>query len=64
MVIGGFMSAADARLIAAAPDLLEACRAALKRFDENIRGQRPFLHALNEYAPLLRNAIAKAEGEP
>ncbi len=49
----------DARLIAAAPELLEACKAALAHIDE---------HGVADYiadaavAEILRDAISKAEG--
>jgi hypothetical protein len=50
---------ANAALIAAAPDLLSACRAALAAFDgSNIRIAAEYVGAVGE----LRDAIAKAEG--
>jgi hypothetical protein len=48
---------ANARLIAAAPELLEACRAAL--FGAN---HIDCVRAMQEVVPLIRAAIAKAEG--
>lgn len=55
---GPEVNAANARLIAAAPDLLAACKAALKwiEADESTHG-RPFGEG-----KVLRAAIAKAEG--
>ena len=48
---------ANARLIAAAPDLLEACEAALTLLDSRADENGP------DRWLLLRNAIAKARGE-
>lgn len=50
---------ANARLIAAAPDLLEACRYALVRLEVIERDKGVHSH---ETIPELRAAIAKAEG--
>ena len=47
---------ANARLIASAPELLEACKEALKEFNE--MGYTP-----NYADNMLREAIAKAEGD-
>ncbi len=52
---------ANARLIAAAPDLLEACEAALANLDY-LREQWGF-HASREMTGKLRAAVAKANGE-
>lgn len=52
---------ANARLIAAAPELLEALKLAYQQFDDAIHCRRPSMHPL-EYAKVLRAAIAKAEG--
>lgn len=49
----GVMADANARLIAAAPDLLEACEAVLLRDDV----------ANDEIGDILRAAIAKAKGQ-
>jgi len=51
---------ADARLIAAAPDLLEACERVLRSIDWATTEDR--LTAVQE-GQVLRNAIAKAKGE-
>jgi len=48
--VGGRMSLADARLIAAAPELLEACEIAYQSDDLSVKD-------------ILRAAIAKAKGE-
>lgn len=54
---------ANAALIAAAPDLLEACKEALS-FSETLNGG-PFSEGLpSETESHLRAAIAKAEGKP
>lgn len=50
-------ASANARLIAAAPDLLAAIRETVRRFDEN-----DATDALEAVDTLLRAAIAKAEG--
>lgn len=50
-LISGWMSEEDAKLLAAAPELLEACHQALQAV--------PTTHGVFE---TLRNAIAKAEG--
>lgn len=55
-VIGDENSEANARLIAAAPDLLEAARHALETIEDYINGGKNL-----ETATVLRNAIAKAE---
>lgn len=56
-------AAANARLIAAAPDLLEACKAALAIFDERRDKYLPRGISDDEFADtVLRPAIAKAEG--
>lgn len=50
---------ANARLIAASPDLLEACKAALRAFDgSNIRIAAEHVYAVG----MLRDVIRKAEG--
>lgn len=49
---------ADARLIAASPDLLEACRAAL----DQMRSSDDFKIRRGHQAAALERAIAKAEG--
>lgn len=51
---------ANANLIAAAPDLLEACRSALKVIEENIPVTAKV--SVAGIARILRAAIAKAEG--
>lgn len=48
---------ANARLIACAPELLEACIEAISLFDEY-----PELHEMKGTFEVLTNAIAKAEG--
>ena len=55
---GGKVNPADARLIAAAPELLRACRAALVSVigDEHFQEFRPLIDTL-------KTAIAKATGE-
>jgi hypothetical protein len=54
---------ANARLIAAAPDLLEACREALKLI-ANLREDCPvFGFGEDEVEQVIRAAIAKAQGE-
>jgi hypothetical protein len=51
---------ANARLIAAAPDLLEACEAALAAFDgSNIRLASEYVGAVG----LLRDALSKAKAQ-
>lgn len=54
---------ADADLIAAAPELLEACQEALRHclctFAQRMSG-----HLVDCFAPQLEAAIAKAEGNP
>jgi len=54
-------SLANASLIAAAPDLLEAARGALSLVEELARGRMPDLHRYG-WGETLRSAIAKAEG--
>lgn len=49
--------AANARLIAAAPDLLAACKAAIVKFKHTP------LDRISVAADMLRDAIAKAEGK-
>ena len=49
---------ANARLMAAAPDLLACCRAMLELHESGSWGAPP-----GEYLPALRAAIAKATGE-
>lgn len=51
----GLMSAADAHLIEAAPDLLAALKAVLAVWDEGTRGTTPFPEQQ------VRTALAKAE---
>ncbi|HMU15856.1 MAG TPA: hypothetical protein PKC95_00295 [Thauera aminoaromatica] len=51
---------ADARLIAAAPDLLEACQTVLAGFDRGIAVDANTVNGL--VAARLRSAVAKAEG--
>jgi hypothetical protein len=63
---------ADARLIAAAPDLLEACKAVLEQFDSGALVRNTDSDGLSDWAlravkPLkaladMKAAIAKAEG--
>jgi hypothetical protein len=57
---------ANARLIAAAPDLLAACRVTLEDFIQLMEGHcpqgSPEEEAVNLVAGMLRAAIAKAEG--
>jgi hypothetical protein len=52
-------SDADAALIAAAPDLLDACRAALARIESDIDGKIPSKETVK-----LRAAIARAQSAP
>jgi hypothetical protein len=52
------LSEADARLIAAAPDLLDACKAALVEVQRTISSHTSF----NNTMDVLEAAIAKAEG--
>ena len=59
---------ANARLIAAAPDLLEACTELFKAFEQLLPGIgkivcRDYAN-INEAPILARAAIAKAEGKP
>lgn len=56
--VSAFMSIADARLIAAAPELLNACRAYDEWADKTYCND-PGLHAIRE---AMRAAIAKATG--
>ncbi|HSW34698.1 MAG TPA: hypothetical protein VLH36_13890 [Steroidobacteraceae bacterium] len=61
--IGGITVAernANARLIAAAPDLLEACQTVLAGFDRGIAVDANTVNGL--VAARLRSAVAKAEG--
>ena len=51
----------NARLIAAAPDLLEACEKALEVINQNIPNETEV--AVPGIGPLLRAAITKAKGE-
>lgn len=51
---------ANARLIAAAPELLEACRDAASKIDDCLDGKINFR---SDFADRLKAAIAKAEGE-
>jgi hypothetical protein len=56
---------ANARLIAASPDLLAACKAAVAAFDRADRESRPFADNwadLREAAEVARGVIAEAEG--
>lgn len=55
---------ANARLIAAAPDLLEACKVALWHIDNGeYRSQKEGRPRLIEVLNMLRSAIAKVEGK-
>lgn len=56
------MSEANARLITAAPELLEACKAALEFTPAAWKNLKQTHDAENEYVVRLRAAIAKAEG--
>lgn len=61
-------NAADAMLIAAAPDLLAKCEAALSIYDETARTYEDAYEALfkggaSEFWESVRAAIAKARGE-
>lgn len=58
--MGSFNMNANARLIAAAPELLEACRHAEAILGRIIEGKE--WGAIEEYADTVRAAIAKAEG--
>ena len=55
------VSPADAHLIAAAPELLEACKVAIETFDDDAPGAGD-----TEKGALrrLRAAVARAEGQP
>jgi len=53
--VDGVSGAEYARRLAAAPDLLEACKAALKDYTQ-------FIPSANAIPTILRAAIAKAEG--
>ncbi len=55
------MSAADAALMCAAPELLSACEAAFTNLDRSVRGARPAMNDLT-LANMLRAAIEKARG--
>lgn len=55
-------SEADARLIAAAPELLEACKALHRMYGISIDGQ-PWEVPDDDPINLARAAIAKAEGQ-
>ena len=57
--IGFEEATANARLIAAAPELLDAAKAAITRFKEDGIGGYHMLHPV----ALLVNAVAKAEGK-
>lgn len=63
-VVGDVQSvnAADARLIAAAPDLLAALKHALERF-EAIPDHRDEIGVYRKAAQMARAAIAQAEGD-
>lgn len=58
--IASLLTKADAHLIAAAPDLLEACKGALALLEVNHQGW--CIRADGPEFVALRNAIAKAEG--
>lgn len=65
--ITGFISEADARLIAAAPELLEACRLVLDAIEQaNLRGEVLWIHrnsAVHESASeRLQHVIERATG--
>lgn len=53
---------ADARLIAAAPDLLEAAQALIYRYDNPDRKPYPALRTFGGLIEDMRTAIAKAKG--
>lgn len=57
----------DARLIAAAPELLDACKAALSAIDVTVESESPDAEverAFGRAIELLKAAIAKAGGKP
>ena len=69
---GGFQSSvadenptnqANARLIAAAPDLLKAAKTMLQYYDAFVEDKTAFPGETEMYADPLRAAIAKAEGQ-
>jgi hypothetical protein len=63
--IAAFLKDADALLIASAPELLKACKAAVEHLEEELRNPRySHLHPVGEcpVLDLIRAAIAKAEG--
>ena len=64
-VVGYDEAKANARLIAAAPDLLAACRALCAAYDngEAIGGEMAWEQVDDSWA-LAKDAIAKAEGSP
>jgi hypothetical protein len=54
---------ANAHLIASAPELLKACKEALRPIEENRQGKMICEGELDEVWDLIKQAIAKAEGK-
>jgi hypothetical protein len=58
-----FNTEANAQLIAAAPELLEACKATWEALDEWATEREPNLEEIAQLREQARQAIAKAEGK-